>query len=44
MLFNLAYVLVPVAEVAAGHQRPRLRVELDRPREIAARLEENEDR
>src|SRR4051812_12100457 len=33
MLINLAYVLVPVADVATGHQRLRLRVQLEWPRE-----------
>ena len=45
MLINLAYVLVPVAGVATGHQRLRLRVQLG----VAARIrwrerKENEDR
>ena len=44
MLFNLAYVLVPVAGVAAGHHHPRQRVDLERPGEFAAPIEENEDR
>ena len=44
MLINLAYSLVPMAGVVAGHQRPRLRVELLRQREFAAPIEENDDR
>ena len=44
MLFNLAYVLVPVVGVDAGHHRPRRSVELVRPEEISAPIEENEDR
>jgi hypothetical protein len=43
MLINLAYALVPVAGVVAGHHRPRLRVQLVRPREFAAPIEENDD-
>jgi hypothetical protein len=31
MLINLAYVLVPVAEVDSGHLRLRLRVQSERP-------------
>ena len=44
MLFNLAYVLVPVAGVDAGHQRPHQSVERVWPKEISARIEEDEDR